>query len=178
MVNEQKKPQTLKKKNSQNFSSSSKGSPSTPRFPLHSPTTPNSVSSPSNLNFSPLPKEEEYGNILDELLNKGGNYSNKILNKLLEEKEREIERLETEKEQLLKEKKVSEAQETKQKQLEKTLLHQNKKIEELKNEIRETGEDLLQAEEKNDELKTFLAQERLINRQLEQNLNREMDEND
>lgn len=173
MVNEQQ----LEKKNKQKSSNLSNLVPRRGSLPAdyNRPTPQNPrFFSPQLENFT----ESEAGEILDELVNKNKGYSDKILNKLLEEKEREVERLETEKQQLLVEKQTWEKEQVKHRQVEKSLLAQNKKIEELKNEVRETGEDMLQSEEKNDELKTRLAEERLTNRQLEQRLNREIDEND
>nr|CAG8498070.1 11299_t:CDS:10 [Entrophospora candida] len=122
-------------------------SPKTPKFPLHSPTTPNTPEKVNSLNFSPLPKEEDFGNVLDELINKNKGYSKKILNKLLEEKEREIEH------------------------------SQNQEIDRLKSEVKECGDDYYQLGLEKDKLKQLLQQERSEKQELTQRLESEVNEN-
>lgn len=156
-------------------------SPRTPKFPLTSPTTPQSTS-PTRLNFatfSPvLENFEEVSETLDNLLIRGKKSSGKFLNKLLEQEERTVERLETEKSQLLTENETLKKENLKIPQLEKTLLHQNKKLEQLKTELKETENDFYQSGEKNDELNHLLSQERLTTRKLEKRLEQQINEND
>ncbi|MCE8163434.1 MAG: hypothetical protein I3273_05115 [Candidatus Moeniiplasma glomeromycotorum] len=157
-------------------------SPRTPKFPLTSPTTPQSTS-PTRLNFttfSPvLENFEEVSETLDNLLSKGNKRnSNNFLNKVLDQKENEIKRLENEKQKLLQEKANWEKTQLKVKQLEKNLLQQSKKIEELKNEVKETGDDFYQTDQKVQEIQTQLNQANLNIRQLEQKLSHEINEND
>lgn len=66
-------------------------SPRTPKFPLHSPTTPNFTPSPNHLNFSPLLEEKDYESILEALSSKGQKSSNELLEKLLGQKEHLLE---------------------------------------------------------------------------------------
>ncbi|KLL02126.1 MAG: hypothetical protein MRERC_4c083 [Mycoplasmataceae bacterium RC_NB112A] len=125
---------------------------------------------------APLP-EEDYGEVLDNLLNKGKNSPN-LLKKLTDEQESKILRLESEKTQLLTQKQEWEKSQLKVNQLEKSILKLNKKLEEQKTELEQTGNDLYQLGEKNDELNQQLAQERLNSRKLEKRLEQQINEND
>ncbi|RHZ37577.1 hypothetical protein [endosymbiont GvMRE of Glomus versiforme] len=150
-------------------------SPRTPQFDPSSPLTPNHLTFNA---FSPtLDNFEETGEILNRLSKKGKSSSDNLMKKLLDQKEREIKRLEAEKEQWLAEKQEWEQETVKHQQLQANLVQKDKKIAELNTELKETGDDLLQLDKKNDKLNNFLTQEKLNNRQLEEQLAREIDEN-
>lgn len=158
-------------------------SPRTPRFPLHSPTTPNSPSfAPNYLAFSPtLSNFDEVGEVLDDFLDKSKNTGDKILNKLLKEKENDIRRLEKEKEEWLIEKQEFEESEVNQTSLlrkrSQELRSVEKKLERLETELKESNDDFYQETEKTKGLNNSLNEERLDRRKLEKQLAREIDEN-
>ncbi|RHZ37034.1 hypothetical protein [endosymbiont GvMRE of Glomus versiforme] len=150
-------------------------SPRTPQFDSNSPLTPNHLTFNA---FSPtLDNFEETGEILNRLSKKGKSSSDNLMKKLLDQKEREIKRLEAQKEQWLAEKQEWEQETVKHQQLQANLVQKDKKIAELNAELKETGDDLLQLDKKNDKLNNFLTQEKLNIRQLEEQLAREVDEN-
>jgi hypothetical protein len=150
-------------------------SPRTPKFPLKSPTTPNSPDKLNPLVFSPvLENFEEVGETLDSLLTRGKGSSQKILNRLLDQKEQEIKRLELEKAEWIKEKQEFEQQQIQQASL---LTAYTQKIAQLETEVKESNDDYYQLGLEKDKLTNLLSQEKLNNLKLEQKLAQEVGEN-
>lgn len=135
-----------------------------------------------------LPNFEDYGEVLDHLLNQGQNSSNQLFQKVLdqknselEDKEKEIKRLEAEKAEWLAEKKQlekeREQEQLKNKQLQAEINKQAKEINQLANEIKESNDDYYQLGLEKDQLLTSLKQEKFDKRELKEQLSQSREEN-
>lgn len=172
-------------------------SPRTPRFPLHSPTTPSLSPTPHHLTFSPtLPDFAEVGEVLDDLLNRGKgfvkqdsdlngidptaeNLSRKLQDKekLLANKERQLEQLETEKTQLLERESEWEQTKINHRQVKSELTQREREIKQLTSELKQTNDDLYQIDLENKRLKQLGSQERVEKQRLVRQLEQEKTEN-